>query len=161
MSNAALPCRGSVDFAKPTYSRQGNRDGVIGATISNADRTTRKRGMSWRVNPQQKVAKKKPASTEVASSETATYSVLQAGQRRGLSAQLFRPSTCAGPLTRNAAIGNSRVSCFLLYKTLIFRPKILLSSHGLIPRKQNCRESRSKKQVLSFCTCEKKIFPKL
>jgi hypothetical protein len=25
-----------VDFAKPIYSRQGNRDGVIGATISNA-----------------------------------------------------------------------------------------------------------------------------
>jgi hypothetical protein len=40
LSNAAPPCRGSVDFAKPTYPqpmlRQGNRDGVIGATISNA-----------------------------------------------------------------------------------------------------------------------------
>jgi hypothetical protein len=35
--NAGLPCRESADFAKPIYSRQGNRNGVIGATISNAD----------------------------------------------------------------------------------------------------------------------------
>jgi hypothetical protein len=35
LSNAARPYRGSVDFAKPIYSRQGNRDGVIGATIRN------------------------------------------------------------------------------------------------------------------------------
>jgi hypothetical protein len=38
MSNAALPSRGSVDFAKPIYPRQRSHDGVIGATIKNARR---------------------------------------------------------------------------------------------------------------------------
>ncbi len=41
--------------------------------------------MSWRriANKGKKETKHHPASTEVASSETATYSVLQVGQRRG------------------------------------------------------------------------------
>jgi hypothetical protein len=67
--NAGLPCRESADFAKPIYSRQGNRNGVIGATISNADPNDRETWNELARESPTKGGKKErahPASTEVA-----------------------------------------------------------------------------------------------